>query len=64
MLASFFILVMFNESWLVSALGFAPCFTFYMYKTGHDLFGIETEMNEFMMRSAFTVLIYTLVAFV
>lgn len=64
MLVSFFILVMFNERWFVSALGFAPCFTFYMYKTGHDLFGIETEMGEFFMRSAFTSLIYTIVAYI
>lgn len=35
-----------------------------MYKTGHDLFGIETEMNEFCMRSAFTSLIYTIVAYI
>ena len=64
MLVSFFILVMFNERWFVSALGFTPCFTFYMYKTGHDLFGIETEMQEFVMRSAFTSLIYTIVAYI
>lgn len=55
---------MFNESWMVSAGGFAPCFSFFMYKTGHDLFGIETEMNEFIMRSTFTVMIYTLVAYI
>lgn len=63
-MVSFFILVMFNESWMVSAGGFAPCFSFFMYKTGHDLFGIETEMNEFIMRSTFTVMIYTLVAYI
>ena len=54
---------MFNERYMVSALGFAPCFTAYMYKTGQDLFEIRSEVDEFIMRSAFTSLIYSFVAY-
>ena len=64
MLLSILILVLFTELWLLSALSFAPCFTFYMYKTGHDLFGITTEVTEFALRSAFTVFVYSIVAYI
>lgn len=35
-----------------------------MYKSGHDLFGIETETGEFVVRSLFTSFIYAIVAYV
>ena len=57
----FFILIIFNEAWLVSTGVFAPCLTFYMQKTGRDLLGSEKE--ELVMRCIFVVLLYTICAY-
>lgn len=58
---SFFILIIFNESWVVSSLTFIPCLIFYMQKTGRDLLG--SEPSELVMRCIFISLIYTIVAY-
>ena len=58
---SYFILVVFNEMWLISTLVFAPCLTFYMYRTGFDLLG--SEVTELAVRSAFCVIIYAIIAY-
>lgn len=57
----FFILIIFNESWLISSLVFTPCLTFYMRKTGQDLLGSENQ--ELVMRCIFVVLLYTIIAY-
>jgi len=58
---SFFILVVFNESWIMSTIVYAPCLSYYMYKTGKDLLG--TENSEVFMRCTFCILIYSIVAY-
>jgi hypothetical protein len=58
---SYFILVVFNEMWLVSTMIFAPCLTYYMYRTGFDLLG--SEISELAVRSAFCTLIYAIIAY-
>ena len=58
---SFFIVVIFNEMWLVSTIVFAPMLSFYMYRTGYDLLG--SEMSELVMRCIFCVLIYAIIAY-
>jgi hypothetical protein len=58
---SFFILIIFNESWLLSSIVFIPCLVFYMQKTGKDLLGSEPQ--ELIMRCIFISLIYTIVAY-
>jgi len=56
-----FILVIFNESWIVSTIVYAPFLTIYMLKTGYDLLGTEPE--ELAMRCIFCVLIYAIIAY-
>lgn len=63
LLIAFFILAVFSERWFLSTVAFAPCFGFYMYKTGDDLFGFEFEWKELIMRSVFAVAIYAGVAY-
>ena len=58
---TYFILVVFNERWLLSTLAFAPGLTWYMYKTGIDLLG--EEWQELIMRSVFCSLVYAVVAY-
>lgn len=58
---AYFVLVVFNERWLISTIAFAPGLTFYMYKTGVDLLG--TEWEELIMRSLFCTLMYAVVAY-
>jgi hypothetical protein len=58
---AYFILVVFNERWLISTFFFAPSLTWYMYKTGRDLLGAEWQ--ELIMRSVFCTLIYAIVAY-
>lgn len=58
---SFFILIIFNESWVLSSVVFIPCLIFYMQKTGKDLLGSET--SELVMRCIFISLIYSIVAY-
>ena len=58
---TFFVLVIFNESYVASTIVFAPCFTYYMYKTGRDLLG--TEWKELIIRCSFCILIYGIVGY-
>ena len=58
---AYIILVLFNERWLLSTAAFAPCLTWYMYKTGMGLLGAEWE--ELIIRSASCTLIYGVVAY-
>ena len=58
---SFFLLVVFNEAWIVSTLCYAPVFSFYMYKTGNDL--LNTEGQELAIRCIFCIMIYAIIAY-
>lgn len=58
---AYFVLVVFNERWLISTMAFAPGLTLYMYKTGIDLLG--EEWQELIMRCVFCTLIYALIAY-
>ena len=61
--SSLFILVMFNESWLLSTIVYAPLLAYYMYKTGDDLNNGESEMNELIIRCVFCVFLYLIIAY-
>ena len=58
---SYFIVVIFNESWVISTAVYAPCLSYYMYKTGKDLLG--SELPELIIRCCFCVLIYAIIAY-
>jgi PAS domain-containing protein len=59
--SSLFILVMFNESWLLSTVVYAPLLAYYMYKTGDDMIG--NEMNELIIRCVFCVFLYAIIGY-
>ena len=61
--SSLFILVMFNESWLLSTVVYAPLLAYYMYKTGDDMTNGESEMNELIIRCVFCVFLYLIIAY-
>ena len=58
---SYFIVVIFNESWVISTAVYAPCLSYYMYKTGRDLLG--SELPELITRCVFCVAIYGIIAY-
>lgn len=58
---SLFLVVIFNESWMVSTLVYLPCLSYYMYRTGYTLLGSEAE--ELVMRIFFCVAIYAVIAY-
>ena len=59
--SSFFILVIFNESWLLSSVVYAPLLSYYMWKTGEDMVG--DELNELIIRCIFCSFLYAIVAY-
>jgi hypothetical protein len=59
---TFFILITFNESWLVSTVVYSPCLVFYMEKTGEDLVDYN-EQYELYLRSFFAIFIYAVMAY-
>ena len=61
--SSLFILVMFNESWLLSTIVYSPLLAYYMYKTGDDMAEGESEMNELIIRCIFCVFLYLIMAY-
>ena len=54
-------MVIFNESWIISTIVYAPFLSIYMLKTGYDLLGTEPE--ELAMRCIFCILIYAIIAY-
>ena len=58
---TYFILVVFNENWLLSTVVYSPLLAYYMWKTGDDMVGAETE--ELVIRCIFCVLLYGIVAY-
>ena len=59
--STYFILVVFNENWVLSTLTYAPFLAYYMYKTGKDMVG--SEVNELIIRVVFCVFLYAIVAY-
>lgn len=59
--SSYFILIIFNEFWLLSSLVYSPMVCYYMYKTGIDMVG--SEVNELIIRSIFCIFLYTICAY-
>ena len=59
--STLFILVIFNESWLLSTIVYGPMLGFYMYKTGEDMVG--GEMNELIIRCVFCVFLYAIIGY-
>lgn len=59
----YFILVMFNEVWLISTSVYAPLLVCYMWKMGQDLTGSEDENRELMLRCLYCVILYGTVAY-
>ena len=59
--STYFILVIFNESWLLSTMVYAPLLAYYMHKTGKDMVGSET--NELIIRCIFCVFLYGIVGY-
>ena len=53
--------MIFNESWIISTIVYAPFLSIYMLKTGYDLLGTEPE--ELAMRCIFCILIYAIIAY-
>ena len=59
--STFFILVIFNENWLLSTIFYGPLLAYYMLKTGEDMVGDET--NELIIRCVFCVFLYAIVGY-
>ena len=61
----FFILVIFNEVWLISTSVYAPLLAYYMWKMGQDFTGEEDEEEnrELILRCLFCVVLYATVAY-
>ena len=59
--STLFILVIFNESWLLSTVIYAPALGYYMWKTGEDMVG--GEMNELIIRCVFCVFLYAIIGY-
>lgn len=58
---TFFIVIIFNEQWIVSTVIFAPCVVVYMKKTGKDYFNVA--IYELAINSVYTILIYGIIAY-
>ena len=58
----YFILIMFNEVWLISTSVYAPLLAYYMWKMGKDFTGSE-ENTELILRCIFCVLLYATAAY-
>ena len=59
--SSFFILIIFNESWVISSMVYSPLVCFYMFKTGKDMVGYE--LNELIIRCIYCVFLYIICAY-
>lgn len=58
----YFILIMFNEVWLISTSIYAPLLAYYMYKMGQDFTGSE-EHRELILRCIFCIILYGAAAY-
>ena len=60
---SLFIVVLFNEVWLISTAVYAPLFAYYLFKMGSDFTGDEELSSELILRVVFCVVLYAIVAY-
>jgi hypothetical protein len=58
---TYFILIVFNESWIISTLTYTPLMSYYMYKTGNDL--LKAESTELWARCIFCAIIYAIIGY-
>lgn len=59
----FFLLVVFNEVWLLSTLAYAPFAVYFMHKTGDDMLRGTQNGWELSGRSFFCVFVFAVVAY-
>ena len=60
----YFILVVFNEVWLISTSVYAPLLAYYMWKMGQDFTGGDEENRELILRCLFCIVLYATVAYI
>ena len=58
-----FLLVVFNEAWLVTSAVYAPFAVNFMYKSGVDMLGEAANVGELTARSLFVCFIFAIVAY-
>ena len=63
--STYFILVIFNENWMLSTVVYAPLLAYYMKKTGEAMITeiAGEELNELVIRSVFCIFLYAIVAY-
>lgn len=59
----FFLLVVFNEAWLVTTLVYSPFAVYFMYKSGQDMLQDSANTGELTARSLFVCFIFAIVAY-
>jgi PAS domain-containing protein len=59
--SSYFILIIFNEAWLLSSAIYIPMLAFYMFKTGVVMVG--SDITEFAIRTLFCIFLYLICAY-
>jgi len=59
----FFLLVIFNEAWLLTSMTYAPFVCYFMYKSGHDMLDEAAGTGELVGRCIFLCVIFAIVAY-
>ena len=59
---SFFLLVVFNEQWVLSTLIFIPCIVGFQKRIGMDY--LDEKPYELAIKSVYTIFIYAIIGFV
>ena len=60
---NYFLLVVFNEAWFLTAIVHLPFAIFFMYKSGVDMLGEAANGGELFGRSVFVCFMFTIVAY-
>jgi len=60
--ACYYLLVIFNETWLISTGVFAPQLIYFLWRTGNNMSGTE-DNTELIVRSLFCIVIYANIAY-
>lgn len=59
----YFLLVVFNEAWLVTTFVYTPFAVYFMYKSGVDMLEESANTGELTLRSLFVCFIFGIVAY-
>jgi hypothetical protein len=59
---SYFLLVIFTETWLISTGVYSPMLVYFLWKTGQNMTGTDTN-SELVVRSLFCIFIYAIIAY-